>query len=96
VQPVSLPQLDRGGQAATTDLLVLVQYQWSNVIAPVGELVTTLMSYGGIAVAGILVVIFLLWYLVRRVGDDSRPAGPLNAPAMPSGNTETIAVERSK
>lgn len=96
VQPVSLPQLERGSQAATTDLLVLVQYHWSDVIAPVGELVTTLMSYGGIAVAGILVVIFLLWYLVRRVGDDSRPAGPLNTPGLPSGNTETIAVERGR
>jgi hypothetical protein len=95
VQPVSLPQLDRENRATTTDLLVLVQYRWSDVIAPVGELVTTLMSYGGIAVAGILVVIFLLWYLVRRIGDDSRPAGPLNSPALPSGNTETIAAENA-
>ncbi len=90
VQPVSLPQIERGDEQETTDLLVLVQYRWSEVIAPVGDLARKLIAYGAVAVVGILVVIFLMWYLVRRVGDDSRPAGPINQSLTRTGNTETL------
>lgn len=93
VQPVSLPQVARTGPQETTDLLVLVQYRWSDIIAPVGQLVTTLLWYGAVAVAGILVVIFLLWFFVRRVNDQSRPAGPAAGEKTHSGQTETIAVK---
>lgn len=92
VQPVSLSPMDRQTATETTDLLVLVQYRWSDVTAPVGELVTTLLWYGAATVSGILVVIFLLWYFVRSIGDESRPAGGKQVRLAPSGETETVAI----
>jgi hypothetical protein len=88
-QPVALPQFGSDEREGNTDLLVLVEYRWSDVIAPVTALVNQLMLYGALAVAGILVVIFLLWAFVRRAGDDSVPVGPQTSG---SGHTETIAA----
>lgn len=93
VQPVSLPHVHHDGPSGTTDLLVLVQYRWSDIIAPVGQLVTTLLWYGAVAVIGILLVIFLLWFFVRRANDQSLPAGPAAGEKTHSGQTETIAVK---
>jgi len=89
VQPVTLPAIEPTARERKTDMLVLVEYRWSDVIAPVGQLVNQILIYGAVAVCGILVVIFLLWAFVRRVGDESAPAGPLGEPHR-SGTTETI------
>jgi len=89
VQPVSLSALERSSTSTTTDLLVLVQYRWSDVVAPVGQLITTLMKYGAATVAGILTVIFLLWYFVKRVGDESHPAGVIGDEETRTGETLT-------
>lgn len=93
VQPVSLPHVDLNDPQESTDLLVLVQYRWSEIIAPVGELVNTLLWYGAAAVTGILLVIFVLWSMVRRVGDQSRPAGPAAGDKLPRTDAETLAVK---
>jgi hypothetical protein len=75
MQPVSLPQEDRPDEppaplpdnvADTTDLLVLVQYRLDKVIAPVAGLRSALLWEGASAVASILAVTLILWFLVRR------------------------------
>lgn len=97
VESVSLPQLgpdDMQGQH-NSDLLVLVQSRWSEVIAPVNKLVTRLMWYGAAAVVGILVVIFLLWYMVSHSSDETKLTGNDTPETLPkhTGETETIAVK---
>lgn len=100
VESVSLPRTGPENQTLnrSSDLLVLVQSRWSDVIAPVGKLVTRLMWYGAAAVIGILVVIFLLWYMVSHSADESRLAAidlsdPKDVePRKRTGETETMPV----
>lgn len=92
VESVSLPQTGPNNEAAnrSSDLLVLVQSRWSDVIAPVGKLVTRLMWYGAAAVIGILVVIFLLWYMVSHSADEARLSG-IDAAESKDGNNPEAA-----
>jgi eukaryotic-like serine/threonine-protein kinase len=97
VESVSLPQTrlpEAKQQQKQSDLSVLVQYRWTEVIAPVGELVNKLMWYGAAALLGILVVIFLLWYMVSHSSDETRLAGSehIDYPKKRTGETETIPV----
>jgi hypothetical protein len=95
IESVSVPRIGNEANRAErdSDLCVLVEYRWTEVIAPVGELVTKLMWYGATAVVAILVVIFLLWYMVSHSADDNRLVGADEGDGKKhSGETETIAV----
>ncbi|EMI43903.1 protein kinase domain-containing protein [Rhodopirellula sp. SWK7] len=61
----------------STDLLVLVQYRLSEVLGPVGQLRSSLFREGLAAIASILLVTFVLWWVVRRIGDDDTTGGQL-------------------
>ncbi len=72
MQPVELPgHADDEDQAAgrATDLLVLVQYRLDTVLAPVGQLSSSLLWEGVAAVSFILLVTLSLWMLVWRASE---------------------------
>ncbi|TWT59280.1 protein kinase domain-containing protein [Allorhodopirellula solitaria] len=83
-----------GAQKRPTDLLVLVQYRLSDVLGPVGELRRSLFREGLTTIASILLVTFILWWVVRRSGDDEGTTTP--HPVEPSDSTaepgETMPV----
>ncbi|MEM6472189.1 MAG: protein kinase [Planctomycetota bacterium] len=55
------------------DLLVLVQYRLRSVFEPVAEMKRTLLLEGIWAVVSFVLVSGTLWFLVRRIGKDSKP-----------------------
>lgn len=69
VAPVSVPGSDSDAASPNTDLLVLVQYRLSEVIAPVERLISSLFKEGALAIGAIVFVTFALWYLVHRASD---------------------------
>tara|TARA_R110002073_G_scaffold309696_9_gene480128 strand:+ start:10453 stop:12678 length:2226 start_codon:yes stop_codon:yes gene_type:complete len=101
MQAVELPNpdglgLDQEGELSkeTTDLLVLVQYRLSTVMAPVGQMRSVLLTEGAAAIASILLVTVVLWIFVQRTGE-SRVASesvPDKDTSDRTGMTETIAV----
>jgi hypothetical protein len=94
VQPVSVPKLGKNTDDEQADLIVLVQYRLADVIAPVGELITKLMWYGAAGLIGILLVIFLLWYMVSHSSDDTWIVGGESRVGKKTrtGETETLPV----
>ncbi|WP_231615559.1 serine/threonine protein kinase [Novipirellula artificiosorum] len=103
MQPVQLPIQDTGKDDdddrippsdTATDLLVLVQYRLSKVLAPVGQMRTMLMSEGAAAIISTLFVMVALWFFVRRSGESKNelPSVPEEETSDRTGNTETIAV----
>lgn len=84
---------DQPDRKRSTDLLVLVQYRLSDVLGPVGQLRQSLFREGLTAIAAILLVTLVLWWVVRRSTDDegagtgTQPPG--GDPAEP-GETMTV------
>lgn len=83
VQPVQLPQLMSTDDASDeqfdemdgqTDLLVLVQYRLSKVLAPVTNMRRALLLEGAGMIASIFLITLALWLLLYRVtSQDSEP-----------------------
>ncbi|TWU24442.1 Serine/threonine-protein kinase PknB [Novipirellula galeiformis] len=101
MQSVELPTADRtevpGKQdepKETADLLVLVQYRLSKVLAPVGQMRSVLLTEGATAIASILIVTLLLWILVQRSGETKTIShrAQQKDTSDHDGMTETIAV----
>ncbi|MEM9825389.1 MAG: protein kinase [Planctomycetota bacterium] len=92
IQAVRLPRVDLDDDQAEeqADLLVLVQYRLSKILAPVEQLKTTLFYEGAATVVSILVVTLALWYFVRRVGTGGRHAR--RSAAMSPDMEETLDV----
>ena len=69
MQPVELPtdpDQEEQNVGRTTDLMVLVQYRLDTVLAPVGQLSSSLLWEGVAAVSSVLFVTLILWMLVWR------------------------------
>jgi len=79
MQPVTLPDTPSSATDRSTDLLVLVQYRLADVLDPVGQLRRSLIRQGLAAIASILAVTFVLWWVVRRIGEDDEPTDPGNS-----------------
>ncbi len=105
MQPVELPtNLEeenvyessnrRLNQNRNTDLLVLVQYRLSKILAPVDEMESILFLEGAAAIGTIIFVTILLWLFAQRISDTKSPKlKTLNLDTTSrSGETETIAV----
>jgi hypothetical protein len=88
--------LKSNGQRSPSGLIVLVQEAKDTATAPVRLLGNRLVFEGLFALAGVLLVVFLLWYFVLRVfGDHGLPASA-NAPAARRTSTNSATPRHNR
>ncbi len=95
MQPVELPTDPADGHqnsAQTADLLVLVQYRLDTVLAPVGQLSSSLLWEGVAAIGAILLMTLSLWMLVLRAGETREDLDELSPNSFQPAGTETVDI----
>lgn len=91
----TMPGNDGGQSAATTDLLVLVQYRLSKVFEPVGDLQRQLLIEGSITLTLIFALTAAMWIYVNRLNDLTRFDDPVDEspdPQADASDQPTIGV----
>jgi hypothetical protein len=89
------PEKDGDQTAATTDLLVLVQYRLSKVFEPVGDLQRQLLIEGSITLTLIFALTAAMWIYVNRLNDPTRFDDPVDEspdPQAAASDQPTIGV----